>query len=80
MRFDAALVRRTRNEEALPVGDGGLPLAQILSEPIAYSLPGAGVRPSRGMNHPDGGRLVIVSAGGGEARRSGLRALVGPGL
>jgi WD40 repeat protein len=63
--------------EALPVGDGGLPLAQILSEPIAYSLPGAGVRPSRGMNHPDGGRLVIVSAGGGEARRSGLRALVG---
>ncbi len=63
--------------ESLPVGDGGLPLAQILSEPIAYSLPGAGVRPSRGTNHPDGGRLVIVSCGGGEARRAGLRALVG---
>ncbi|HCH65739.1 MAG TPA: hypothetical protein DFR83_23245, partial [Deltaproteobacteria bacterium] len=62
--------------EALPVGDGGLPLAQILSEPIAYSLPGAGVRPKRDVHHPNGGRLMIVSSGGGEARRVGLRAVV----
>ena len=62
--------------EALPVGDGGLPLAQILSEPIAYSLPGAGVRPRRDVHHPNGGRLVIVSSGGGDARRAGIRAAV----
>ena len=61
--------------EALPVGDGGLPLAQILSEPIAYSLPGAGVRPRRDVHHPNGGRLVIVSSGAEMRDGQGFRRL-----
>lgn len=60
--------------EALPVGDGGAPLAQILDEPIAYALPGAGVRPAREHDHPDGGRLLLVVCGNDEGRRVALRS------
>jgi WD40 repeat protein len=63
--------------EALPVGDGGAPLVQILAEPISYSLPGAGIRPARTIPHPDGGRLLVVACGGDEVLRAGLRTSLG---
>ena len=62
--------------EALPVGDGGVPLAQILDEPIAYALPGAGVRPARLADHPDGGRLLLVVCGADDELLAGLRPTV----
>lgn len=62
--------------EALPVGDGGVPLGQLLDEPIAYSLPGAGVRPRKLTDHPDGGRLLLVACGGGLGRQAALRGTV----
>jgi len=62
--------------EALPVGDGGVSLGQLLDKPIAYSLPGAGVRPAKVTDHPDGGRLLLVACGGGLGRQAALRGTV----
>ncbi len=60
----------------LPTGDGGAALCQLLSRPVTLAVPGAGTRPARLEDHPDGGRLLLAVPGDDDARIGALRATV----
>lgn len=57
--------------EAVPVGDGGAPLATLLSAPVRYAEPGVAEPPS--ATDSGSGRFLLVATGSDRDRVAGLR-------